>query len=79
MPDRGDAQIALDLAGTGARVLLLYDAANRTEALPDPDGFRIDRDPGERVESIELAGDPSWGQNPALRGLSLLPLRLRPA
>ncbi|MDX6615480.1 MAG: beta-dihydromenaquinone-9 omega-hydroxylase [Solirubrobacterales bacterium] len=32
----------------------------------------------ERVERIELAGEPRWRRNPALRGLASLPLRLTP-
>jgi cytochrome P450 len=32
----------------------------------------------ERVERIELAGEPRWRHNPALRGLASLPLRLTP-
>jgi cytochrome P450 len=33
----------------------------------------------ERVERVELAGEPVWLSNPTLRGLSRLPLRLLPA
>jgi cytochrome P450 len=33
----------------------------------------------ERVERIELTGDPVWGRNNIIRGLSALPLRLHPA
>jgi beta-dihydromenaquinone-9 omega-hydroxylase len=30
----------------------------------------------QRVETVELAGEPEWSGNPSLRGLSKLPLRL---
>ena len=33
----------------------------------------------ERVSAIEPAGEPVWMQNPSLRGLRRLPLRLQPA
>jgi cytochrome P450 len=32
----------------------------------------------ERIARIELAGEPRWRHNPALRGLASLPLRLTP-
>lgn len=33
----------------------------------------------DRVESLELAGEPTWTQNPALRGMDRLPLRFKTA
>jgi cytochrome P450 len=36
------------------------------------------RELAPRVEAIELAGEPEWSGNPALRGLARLPLRLVP-
>jgi beta-dihydromenaquinone-9 omega-hydroxylase len=94
----------------GARVLLLFGAANRDPRhYPDPDVFSLDRHPSDhlgfgsgihfclgahlarleaavvllelvaRVRAIELAGEPAWRDNPTLRGLSRLPLRLVPA
>lgn len=94
----------------GGRALVLYAAANRDPAhYPEPDEFRIERNPGDhlafgsgihyclgaylskmearralaelvtRVSRIELAGQHRWSRNPALRGLTSLPVRFVPA
>jgi cytochrome P450 len=33
----------------------------------------------DRVESLEVSSEPAWTQNPALRGMERLPLRLKAA
>jgi beta-dihydromenaquinone-9 omega-hydroxylase len=43
------------------------------------EGAIVLRELVERVEAIELAGEPSWNPNPSLRGLSRLPVRLVPS
>lgn len=93
----------------GARVLLLFGAANRDPRhYPEPHRFNAARNPSDHlgfgsgihlclgaalarmeaqavlrelvntVKHIELDGDPAWGSNSALRGLTKLPVRLVP-
>src|SRR6185436_13592408 len=100
----GDAVIP-----AGARVLLLFGAANRDpRQYADPDRFLVDREATDhlgfgtgihfclgahlarlegavvlqellaRAGRVELAGAPEWNGNPALRGLTRLPVRLHP-
>lgn len=94
----------------GARVLLLFAAANRDPRhYDDPDTFDLDRNPTDhlafglgihyclgtplsrlevsrvltqlipRVDTIRLAGDYKYLDNPTMRGLAQLPVELVPA
>ncbi|MGB6209866.1 cytochrome P450 [Mycobacterium sp.] len=105
-----DYTVGANTIPAGARVLLLFAAANRDPRHYDnPDTFDLDRNPTDhlafgggvhfclgapltrlegarvfsqllpRVETIRLAGDYRYLDNPTMRGLEHLPLELVPA